>query len=139
MPPYWVPIAAPFHVPDAMVPAATARPLTAVDEREPPETVPPEMVAVLMVEPVVTAPSGLTLKFDDVIVRALPDPTDQVDAAAPVRFSAPDEVSASVPELAVEMVRLPALFVHADVPPEASVKAPVELPIEVAPVADVFR
>ena len=53
----------------------------------------------------------------------------QVDATPAERLRAPIEVRARVPEVAVEMVRLPAVLVQADVPPEASVIAPVELPI----------
>jgi hypothetical protein len=53
----------------------------------------------------------------------------QVDATPAERFKAPTEVRAKVPEVAVEMVRLPAVLVQADVPPDAKVIAPVELPI----------
>ena len=44
------------------------------------------------------------------------------------------------PEVAVEMVKLPEVLVQAEVPPEANVNAPVELPILVAevPVALIF-
>jgi len=57
-----------------------------------------------------------------------PEVTDQVEAAAPVRFKAPAEVRANVPEVAVEIVKFPEVLVQAEVPPEARVNAPVELP-----------
>ena len=53
-------------------------------------------------------------------------------ARAEVRFNTPAEVKASVPLVAVEMVRLPEVLVQAEVPPEAKVKAPLEFPILVA-------
>ena len=53
----------------------------------------------------------------------------QVEAAPAVKLRAPAEVRAKVPEVAVEIVRLPAVLVQADVPPDAKVIAPVELPI----------
>ena len=46
-------------------------------------------------------------------------------ARADVRFNTPAEVKANVPEVAVEIVRLPEVLVQAEVPPEARVKAPV--------------
>jgi len=52
-----------------------------------------------------------------------------VEAAPAERFKAPAEVKAKVPVAAVEIVRLPEVFVQAEVPPEAKVIAPVELPI----------
>ena len=51
-----------------------------------------------------------------------------VELAPAERFKAPAEVNAKVPLVAVAMVRLPEVFVQEEVPPEAMVKAPVELP-----------
>lgn len=78
---------------------------------------------------IVTSPLEATLKFWDVNVSALPVPIDQVEAAAPVKLRAPAEVSASVPDVAVEMVRFPEVLVQADAPPDdrVSVFAPVEM------------
>jgi hypothetical protein len=55
-------------------------------------------------------------------------------------FNAPAESRARVPDVAVEIVKLPDVFVHDDVPPDAITKAPVELPMLVAevPVALIF-
>ena len=60
-----------------------------------------------------------------------------VEAAPAVWFKAPAEVMAKVPLVAVAMVKLPEVFVQPEAPPEAMVKAPVELPrvvVDPAPV-----
>ncbi len=49
------------------------------------------------------------------------------------------ESKAKVPEVAVEIVKLPAVFVQAEVPPEAKVNTPVELPMFVALVPVALR
>ncbi len=54
-----------------------------------------------------------------------------------VKVKAAAEVRAKVPDVAVWMVRFPAVLVQAEVPPEAKVMAPVELPrvvVDPAPV-----
>ncbi len=63
-----------------------------------------------------------------------------VEAAPDVKFNAPAEVSARVPEVTVEIVKLPAVLDQAEVPLEAKVKTPLELPMLVAdiPVALIF-
>ena len=76
----------------------------------------------------VTTPAEEILKFEEVRVKALA-PRVQVEAPAPVRFKAPAEVTAKVPEVAVEMVKFPEVLVQEEVPPEARVMAPVELPM----------
>jgi len=73
--------------------------------------------------PVVMAPLPVVCK-DKVLL-----PMSQVEAAAPVRFKAPAEVTARVPEVAVAMVKFPEVLVQEEVPPEARVMAPVELPM----------
>ena len=68
------------------------------------------------------------------MVRAPPE-LAQVLAAAPVRLSAPAEVTASVPLVAVERVRLAEVVVKEEAAPEAKVRAPAEeLPIPTVPV-----
>ena len=61
-------------------------------------------------------------------------------ALVPPTVKLPAESKARVPEVAVWMVKLPLVFVQPDVPPEAKVKTPVELPMLVAdvPVALMF-
>ena len=124
-------------VPDWRELAATESP-----EDVPVPVVVPEVMATVPVE------AGARVILPEVVVcRARlaeveltvkpPEVTDQVEAAAPVKFKAPAEVTARVPEVAVEMVKFPEVFVQAEVPPEATVKAPVELPsvvVEPAPV-----
>lgn len=61
-------------------------------------------------------------------------PISHVEAAFPVKVSAPAEVRANIPELEVEIVKFPEVFVQDEVPPEASDSAPVEFPILVAEV-----
>lgn len=75
-----------------------------------------------------------TIKLEPVPV------VDHVEDAAPVKVSAPAEVAAKVPEVAVERVSPPEVLVQEEVPPEASTNAPVELPMLVAavPVAFIF-
>ena len=58
----------------------------------------------------------------------------QVEAAAAERFSAPAEVKANAPDVTVERVRLPEVFVQEDVPPDSKANTPVELPMLVAAV-----
>ena len=71
---------------------------------------------------------GLTVK----VVAAFPRLV-AVELVAP-KFRMPAESTAMVPEVAVEMVKLPAVLVQDEVPPLAITKAPVELPILVAAV-----
>ncbi len=62
------------------------------------------------------------------------DGSASVEAAAPVRFSAPAEVTASVPEVAVWRVRPAEVTVNDEAAPEAMATAPAdELPMETAP------
>ena len=59
------------------------------------------------------------------------------EARADVKFNAPADVKANIPEVAVDKVKSPEVLVQEEVPPEAKVKAPVELPkvvVEPAPV-----
>ena len=78
--------------------------------------------------PVVIAP--LPVVCNDKVLA----PMSQVEAAAPVKFKAPTLVRARMPEVAVDIVRLPDVLVQAEVPPEAKVSVPVELPIVVVAV-----
>jgi hypothetical protein len=58
----------------------------------------------------------------------------KVEAAFAVRLRAPAEDKAKVPDVAVEIVRSPEVFAQEEVEPEATTKAPVELPMFVAAV-----
>ncbi len=77
---------------------------------------------------------GLMVK----VVAALPKAVE-VALVVP-RFKAPAESTAMVPEVAVWIVKFPEVLVHDEVPPEATTRAPVELPRFVAevPVALMF-
>jgi len=98
---------------------------------------------VICTEPVA---AGTTVMLPEVVVcrakAALvelmvnpPEVTLQVEAAAPVRFKAPAEVTARVPEVAVDSVRLALVVVKEEAAPEAKARAPAkELPILTAPV-----
>lgn len=100
------------------------------------------------VVPMPTLPTGERIMFPLVVFLRVksalvelivkpPEVTLQVEAAAPVRFNAPADVRARVPDVAVDKVKFPEVLVQADVPPEAMVKAPVELPrvvVDPAPV-----
>ena len=76
---------------------------------------------VLVVDrPSVAVPVLETLKFEDVSVKAFA-PRLKLEAAAPVRLRAPAEVTANVPEVVVDRVRLP--------PVSLIVKPPVVGPV----------
>ena len=90
--------------------------------------------------PIPTFPAGDNTMFPLVVVLSVksadveltvnpPDVTDQVEAAAPVKFKASAEVKASVPEVTVDNVKFPLVFAQLDVPPDIKVMAPVVLPI----------
>ena len=56
-------------------------------------------------------------------------PIDREVALVLPIFIAPAESKTRVPEVTVEIVKFPDVFVQADVPPDARTNAPVELPI----------
>jgi hypothetical protein len=56
----------------------------------------------------------------------------KIEAAFAVKFNAPAEVTARVPDPDVEIVKLPEVLVQEEVDPEAITRAPVELPMLVA-------
>lgn len=80
-------------------------------------------------------PAEETWTLEDVIVKELAEPTDQVEEAAPVRLSAPADVSASVPEVVVCKVRFAPVTLKEEAAPDLIETAPAEaLPIETDPV-----
>ena len=90
---------------------------------------------VVLALPKVSAPPLDTLKTDEVMVRALPEPSVQVEGEAPVKLSAPEELSVTTPE------PLPMLLVPVELnvvkAPEAAVVAPIW--VALIPVAVVLK
>jgi hypothetical protein len=83
-------------------------------------------------EVIVTAPEivGVAVQLVGLIVRVVDAFPRFVEVELTVpRFNTPAESTLIVPELAVWIVRLPEVLVQLDVPPDAKVIAPVELPI----------
>ena len=121
---------APVPVPKVLAPVWLKMPLTVTVPLE----VSPE-VAVIKSEMVGVAVQAVEPKV--VVIPALP----RVNPVAfvPPTVKLPAESKASVPEVAVEMVKSPLVLVQADVPPEVKVKAPVELPMLVAAVPVALR
>ena len=118
--------------PNAKVVAAVFPTLTVVAVVLPRFKMPAAIVSSPCPAATVILPALSTLKFCEVKVRALPVPVLQAEAAAPVRFKAPAEVRAKVPEVAVWIVRLLEVFVQDETPPEARVKAFAPVDIEEA-------
>src|SRR5664279_4946934 len=84
--------------------------------------------------PAVTSPLEAILKLLELSVRAFA-PRVQVEGAAPVKFKAPAEVTARVPEVTVERVRLLEVVERVEAPRPDILRTP-ELPvIFIAPVA----
>ena len=106
--------------------------------------------------PIPTFPAGDNTMFPLVVVLSVksadveltvnpPDVTDQVEAAAPVKFKAPAEVKANVPDVTVESVKSPVVTAKDEFESDAIATAPaalfpmVTVPVEFPPLIEELK
>ena len=86
---------------------------------------------------VLLIPVAVVLKLPEVTIKLFtPVLTD--DSAPAVTFKAPAEFRARMPEVAVEIVKLPPVLVQPEEPPELMVTIPLVLPILVGEVPEIL-